>query len=42
MCDFNDEIMKIVQGHLNKKFRTKKLSMNLPVTKQEKQIFNNQ
>jgi hypothetical protein len=36
-CEFNDEIMKI--GHLNKTFHMKKLSMNLPVIKREKQIF---
>jgi hypothetical protein len=36
-CEFNDEIMKI--GYLNKKFQVKKLSMNLPVIKREKQIF---
>jgi hypothetical protein len=39
MCEFNDEIMKIVQGNLNKKCHMKKLSMNLPVIKQEKRIF---
>jgi hypothetical protein len=38
--EFNDEIMKITQGHLNKKLHMKKLSINLLVIKREKQIFN--
>jgi hypothetical protein len=38
-CEFNDEIMKIAQGHLNKKFHMKKLLMNMLVIKREKQIF---
>jgi hypothetical protein len=29
--EFKDEIVKIAQGHLNKIFHMKKLSMNLPV-----------
>jgi hypothetical protein len=32
-------MMKIAQGHLNKKFRMKKLLTNLPVVKGEKQMF---
>jgi hypothetical protein len=34
--EFIVEIMKIVKGHLNKKFHMKKILMNLPVIKREK------
>jgi hypothetical protein len=37
--EFNDEIMKIAQGRLNKKFRMKKSSMNSLVLEREKQMF---
>jgi hypothetical protein len=35
-CELNDEIMKIAQGHLNKKIHMKELPMNLPARKTEK------
>jgi hypothetical protein len=37
--EFNDEIMKIAQGHLNKKFQVRKLSTDLLFVKRELQIF---
>jgi hypothetical protein len=38
-CAFNVEIMKMAQGHLNKKFYMKKFSVNLPIIEREMQIF---